>query len=290
VGAGKVGISLALALQHNGAFFHLKAKSKTSSSRAIDSGVSAESVISEYDPDDCPRLFVIAVPNSEISRVDAEIAMAYGARLKSSVVCHTSGSISANVLTECRYCGAEICGAHPYQTFYRIGAEVLEGVSWGVESENNYSEPIQAMIESTGGKCFYLPFGDELRKRMYHISAVFGSNFMNTVISLAKDTARSAGIDPCDFLPNILKTTLENNIELLGENRSPLTGPISRSDTNGLREHIATLETETHLKRSYLYMSLAAVESAYEEKTIGEEFYREANELLLNEVMKCAKK
>jgi predicted short-subunit dehydrogenase-like oxidoreductase (DUF2520 family) len=97
---------------------------------------------------------------------------------------------------------------------------------------------------------------------------------MTAAIQLAKQIADSAGIDSSIFLPAILKTTLENNINSLGDKSFPLTGPIARGDSEVVKSHIEKLSSQPHLRNAYIAMSLATATLAHFNELIDESTYK----------------
>lgn len=279
IGAGRVGISLALALQNNWPHFRLLCHSDASSDRAVSHGVRPEHLLRALPGELSDLLVAICVPDDAIAGLAEELSR----RIRNDVcVFHTSGILGSDVLGKCAEAGAAICAAHPYQAFFVPKADFPERYMWGIESPTGELSLVESFIGRVGAGFAYLPTEGPEGKALYHASAVLCSNYMNTVISLGKSTARLAGVNPADFLPPILETTLANNIEMIGNIESPMTGPIAREDIGAVEKHIAALSrADCHLRNAYVYLTLAALEDSIRSNSVSNDFYSKAKKLLL---------
>lgn len=278
IGAGRVGISLALALRKSLPHFRILARSEASSERAVACGVAKECVVRELPEVLDNTLVAICVPDSSIPQLAEKLAE----RIRTGVVVfHISGMLGSDVLAVCARAGAAVCAAHPYQTFFVPTGEFVERYMWGIESQAGAVPWVEDFVGRVGGEYFYLPAIGSDSKALYHASAVFCSNFMNTIISLGKSTARMAGIGPERFMPPILRKTLENNINMLSSSESPMTGPIAREDLEAIQKHISVLgSSDAHMRNAYIYLTLAALEDSIRGGFVSDDFYARAKSVL----------
>lgn len=242
IGAGQVGITLALKLADaKNMSFELIYKSEESKERAIESGVSSANLNTFESSNFSSEFIILAVGDGDVEVVTLYLCDKLGKSLKDKVVFHTSGTASKMVLSPLADYGAIVASAHPYQTFYLQKAEVLNNVPWGIEADDFAFSNIVPLIEKLDGRAIRLSQETIEQKSLYHISAVAASNFMALSIALAKQIANNAGIDPVEFLPQILQTTLSNNIDRLEERESAITGPVVRGDIKTISNHIESL-------------------------------------------------
>ncbi len=228
---------------------------------------------------------ILAVKDSEIETVVNEILQS-NIDLSGKIFLHCSGVLGKDCLFKLKEKGAVIAAAHPYQTFWSKNPDCLNNVSWLVDVDSNKIDVFD-WIMSTGGKIFELKDsnGNEINRIGYHLSAVISSNYMNLIFYLSKQIAKDSGINPEDFIPEIARTTLENNINnLSGDNEFPLTGPVARGDLNSIKMHIDFLKNENHLLNSYIYLSLATLEIARKTEILSDLNYTEIKEFLLNSI------
>ena len=159
--------------------------------------------------------------------------------------------------------------AHPYQTLFSADDNVLRNASWGIEaaSEEQY---FMELVKNLGGRPHII---DKKQTVLYHASAVAASNFLNTVLAIARDIATAAGIRAEEFQPEIIKRTIENN---LGEKHDfPLTGPIARGDIMSVEKHLDELQSDKILYKSYCHLALATADMAYKSGILTKSKYDE---------------
>jgi predicted short-subunit dehydrogenase-like oxidoreductase (DUF2520 family) len=200
---------------------------------------------------------------------------------QNKIFIHCSGLLDLSVLIKIAINGGLIACAHPYQTFWSKSDEVLNNVPWLVECNEKFNQ-IEKWISSLNGRVFnQRAYQDNsIDKTGYHLSAVFVSNFMNLLFYLSKQTSRFAGINPVDFIPEISKTTIENNLKNLSNEAFTLTGPIARGDLSTLIKHIEFLDNHSEIKNSYIYLTLATLEIAKNSDLISFEKFNEIKEFL----------
>ena len=216
------------------------------------------------------RILVIAVKDADLTRVIHDIAQANlnskddasdnaGRTLSGVVVFHVNGSLGTTVLNELAREGAKVGAAHPFQTFDKVDPTALDGVGWGVESDDETWPVLRDFIERTGGVAVRLIGLTEELKRIYHASAVAASNFSYAAYELGRRLADSAGIDPALFLIPIMRRTLQNAASAMQANEPfGVTGPLIRGDVEGVRKQLSSIPPE--LRSMYCYLSLALLE------------------------------
>jgi predicted short-subunit dehydrogenase-like oxidoreductase (DUF2520 family) len=174
--------------------------------------------------------------------------------------------------------------AHPYQTFFYPEISNFNNIGWGISSDKNI-DIISDFIKSIGGNPVDISILPNDKKALYHCSAVVASNFLSSIITLSKNIAFDYGINPQDFLPGIINTTLENNINTISNPEVfPLTGPIARGDSEAIKMHINALKDKEYAMNAYIYFSLATLELALHYNFINEEKYITMRKELLNEI------
>ncbi|MFA7325744.1 MAG: Rossmann-like and DUF2520 domain-containing protein [Candidatus Kapaibacterium sp.] len=240
IGAGNVGITLAKKLDLV-ADYELIAHSQKSRTNALESGLPAGKLTDWNKAELEGEFIIICVKDSDVVNVVNQLCEQYPEQLDGKMVFHTSGTLPKENLKELVQHGAKIAAVHPFQTFYFNEARMLNGIAWGVDSEDKDFETISTFIKNINGKAIKLSAELVKKKALYHISAVAASNFMALSIDLAKEIAEDAGIDASEFLPQILETTLQNNIKQLGSDTPAITGPVVRGDVETIKNHIEAL-------------------------------------------------
>ena len=117
------------------------------------------------------------------------------------------------------------------------GPNRLRGVAWGIEGDMDVAEELRGLAERMGG----LPIDTSMTDlSLYHLAAVFGSNFLLGVLAEATELWSESGAPlpaPEALIP--LARTVLDNWEQLGLEAS-LTGPIARGDTTAVAAQLRT--------------------------------------------------
>lgn len=240
IGAGKVGITLARKLENAGDY-EILVHSENSRSNALESGLSDINLTNWDKAEFDGKVIIICVKDSDIGTVVNQLIEKYSDKLNGKIVLHTSGTLTKESLINLKEKGARIAAAHPFQTFYFSEESVLNNVAWGIDSEEHDFDEISEFIEILSGKAIKLTAESIKKKALYHISAVAASNFMALTIDLAKEIAKEASIDAKVFLPQILETTLQNNIKQISSDIPAITGPVVRGEVTTIKKHLDAL-------------------------------------------------
>lgn len=254
IGAGRVGATLALAAQRCG--YDLVAVHTRSPQRAqalievtgarLVADVPAAAVSAD--------LTLIAVPDDAIAGVDAAGA---GAWQPGSGVIHHSGLHSAAILRCAAAAGALTGALHPLQTIPNpaAGLELLPGTYFSISGHPDLLPMLAAFVADLGGQALAIP---DDAKPLYHVAAVFASNYLTTCFAQAVAIFADLGIAPTDAAAALLPLA-RGAIAGLTAPGLPhaLTGPISRGDAGVLAIHQRHLAAR-HPDLLSLYRRLAA--------------------------------
>ena len=274
IGAGRLGASMALALRARGAsLLGFTAGSPAGRTRAETwlggraSDGPAELVAL------APRLFVIAVPDQNLPAAAADL----GARLATSppaavtghigptVVAHTSGAPSVEVLAPCMQAGATALAFHPLQTFSdpstgsgRFTEAAVAITPAASQADRSGADFGFALARLLGARPFLLP---DHKRSLYHAAAAFACNYLVTLEHHAETLFVESGLPREQalslFLP-LVKTTLDN-VATLGTVHA-LTGPLSRGDADTINRQLDALRTDApHLLGVYRALGLATL-------------------------------
>jgi predicted short-subunit dehydrogenase-like oxidoreductase (DUF2520 family) len=279
IGFGKLGRTLAMKFMESDRLGWI---CSASACREAPQDIKCYASLNEID--NLADIIFITKADKYIEQTAEHLAERFGTALKGKTVIHCSGIFAKDILESCKKNGALIASAHPYQTFYGSQKNVLNNISWAVDAGNDF-EMINEIIKELKGKAINTAGMNDFNHTLYHASAVMASNYMNTIIALASDTAEKAGINPADFLPEILKTTLDNNINALDKNGDfPLTGPIARGDIITVEKHIEELKPYILLCREYCRIGLSTAELAYKYNYIDKKTYKTLTGLFISNI------
>ncbi|ACA58667.1 Rossmann-like and DUF2520 domain-containing protein [Candidatus Desulforudis audaxviator] len=240
VGAGRVGSTLALALQRGGYRIVGVASRGEQSARRL--GERLGCPFSVRPEQFTPNADVVLVTTSdrEIAAVAARI-QSRGGFTAGQLVAHTSGATPAEALAPAREAGAVVASIHPLQSFADADAalERLPGCYFGVEGDAAGVFRARRLVEDLGGVPLEVNAGD---KALYHAAACVASNYLVAVIHLATELLGRCGwsrTDALKALGPLIDGTRENvrDFGVVGA----LTGPVVRNDRPTLEWHLAAL-------------------------------------------------
>ncbi len=164
----------------------------------------------------------------------------------SSLVCHTSGSVSSDVLQPFKHIGV----IYPLQTFSTNEKLDIAQVPFFYSSSNRTTKKkIQKIAEIISDKAVFIKDSD--RKNL-HLSAVFSNNFVNHLLLHAKEIAEESKID-FEYLHPLIRETIRK--ALFSDPGKTQTGPAKRNDKNVLRNHIRMLEGDEAKRKIYRLLS-----------------------------------
>ena len=225
------------------------------------------------------KVVVIGVPDDQIADVCAELARDRAFRPAQHVL-HLSGSVGLDALRPAADAGAGVLSLHPLQTFPDIesGIAHLPGSPIAVTARTADAHEFgERLATDAGGKPFRL--ADEA-KPLYHAAAVFCSNYLVVVESVAEHLFRMAGIpDPIALFSPLARSTLEATLT-----RGPdeaLTGPAARGDVGTIERNLEALDAQApEARAAYVALARMAAEMALDAGRLTEEGRKQVEEVL----------
>jgi predicted short-subunit dehydrogenase-like oxidoreductase (DUF2520 family) len=186
--------------------------------------------------EDIPDVVLLAVPDSAIGDVAAELARA---GLPQGIpVLHLSGALGADVLAPLAERGYPTGALHPLVAFSDEAARV-EGAWFAVEGSVAARAVAERLVAALRGRTFALAPEDRV---LYHAAAVAASNFVVALLGVAERWMREAGM-PAEGAREALAALAGGAVD--GVRRlgpvAALTGPVSRGDTVTVQAHLARL-------------------------------------------------
>jgi predicted short-subunit dehydrogenase-like oxidoreductase (DUF2520 family) len=174
-------------------------------------------------------LWLLAVPDRQIASSADEMANVFAAQAPATVF-HCSGAVGASALASLRERGWQVGSAHCILSFASPASAVRQfaGTPCGIEGEAAAIARLQPIYAAIGAKCFVLAAD---KKLLYHAAAVFATNFLPVLQTVAEDLWQSSGV-PTELLPHLRSSLLRNavdNLLALGP-AGALTGPAARGD------------------------------------------------------------
>lgn len=257
IGAGRVGIPLARALQNAQHPIVSAHATSASSQDRVHRWLPATDLTTIDQVVLASDLVVIAIPDDELNSVIGGIASTIGFR-SGQFVFHTSGRFGLDVLEPALAQGAIGMALHPAMTFTGSPTDHdrLRACPFAVTTKPEWRFAAEALVLEMGGTPVWLE--DHHRVR-YHAALAHASNHLNTLLAESVALLNDIGIDePNVFLEPLVQAAIEN---ALGLGVAGLTGPISRGDVETVRQHMQAL-VGTSMFDTYQQLALATVESA----------------------------
>ncbi len=239
IGAGRVGTALATALAERG--YHITAvasRSHASAARLAGKIYKCQICTPQQVAENADTIF-ITTPDASIATVAASITWQ-----PHHQVIHCSGAYSLELLAVPQEHGAMVGSLHPLQSFADVmQAQVnLPGSFFAIEGEGILLSFLKGVVAALDGTSIMLQGKDKV---LYHIAAVFASNYMATLLQLSVNLWQSF-VEPIEpeqvitALMPLLQGTI-NNINRIGLPQA-LTGPISRGDEETINKHLRSLQ------------------------------------------------
>lgn len=242
IGAGKVGRSIAQALQNAGVPTWVQSRRDPLAS-----------------PPFVPSTIVLAVADADYEEQSQALVEWMGADLAGVLVIHCSGRLTVDVLHECARQGARTAAIHPFQTFAAVDASLVERIGWGVECLDVDAVRCYEFVALFDGTPHRLPYANLEAKLRYHAAAVAASNLLYASLSLARSTAEVVQLPASEFLGPIVRQTVANALHSMDHNIPfGITGPLVRGDVDALRLQLQALPPQ--LQASYALLHLALLD------------------------------
>lgn len=248
IGAGRVGKTLGRLWQQAQAFevqgvACRSAASAQAACRFISAG--APFAVADLHAMPAAPVWMLAVPDRDISSVAQQLAQhasTVPADMPGPVVFHCAGAAGSELLAPLAALGWRTASAHCILSFAQVELALAQfpGTVCALEGDASACALLQTAFSAIGAQCFALRGPDKL---LYHAAAVFATNFLPVLQSVAESAWAASGV-PATLLPHLRATLLHNavhNLVTLGP-AGALTGPAARGDT----AHIAHQSAAVH--------------------------------------------
>lgn len=282
IGSGRVAKALAAALSaHDGADFRLEKvlarNTAEAKSMARNNGAPIFGAISDLA--EIEGLVLLCVSDDAIAGIAAQLAELPAA--SGACVVHFSGAHDLIPLAPLQECGVRTGSFHPLQSFPEgAGATTFRGIYASLLGEPDVITLLSRFARTLG--CSPVPV-DARQKKQLHLAAVFASNYMVALASLAERAAPGLPQPATELLRPLMETTLQN-IFTKGTTAA-LTGPVSRGDTSTVKAHLSSLASDdssdgSELSDAYRLLGRAAAGIARSDNRLTPETYDELLALL----------
>lgn len=197
-------------------------------------------------------LILLCVSDDAVSMVCSEISI--GADLSHTAVVHCAGALDLTPLASAAAGGARVGKLHPLASLSGGPSRALE-IAWGVDGSDSMVDDLVDLVERLYGTPFRL---DRVDLSLYHLAAVFASNYVVCLFGVATDLWNLSGAPlPADRALLPLIEGCIGNLEDMGLEKA-LTGPIARGDVSTIVAELRTvIANAPHLESLYRALGLA---------------------------------
>lgn len=256
IGAGAVGSALAVALKKSGVRIE-----GVFSRSAVSAGILKKKVRAKVSgtlekfQGVAKGIVFIAVPDDVVADVARRLAQLHS-NYRGFIFFHTSGTHSSFELKPLKMRGATVGSFHPLQTFPKKNASTasFKEIWVAVEGDSRACKTGKFLAKKIGAKPFFI---HSQKKKIYHIAAVFASNYFVTLLSAVEMLGAESKLPKrkvIEIFEPLIKQTL-NNVKRYGATAA-LTGPIKRGDIRTVEQHISALAGRKNQHLLTLYACL----------------------------------
>ena len=267
IGAGRVGQTLGKLWHHSGVFTLqdvLTTSAESAESACVFMGAgTAVTQLAQMRP---AAVWMLAVPDAQVAAVAEALAAqlrAQTAPADAPIAFHCSGAQGAALLQPLAALGWQTASAHCILSFADRAQAVQQfpGTACALEGQAAAVATLYAAMSSIQARCFEV---QSKHKLLYHAAAVFATNFLPVLQSVAEDAWLASGV-PADLLPGLRVSLLNNavaNITRLGP-AGALTGPAVRGDVAAIaRQAEAVTQWDAGAGAAYDALSALALRLA----------------------------
>ena len=186
-------------------------------------------------------IYIIAVTDSSIQEILSSIDFP-----KDSIVVHTSGSVSVDVLKGYSNNGV----LYALQTFTKNKEIALSDVPFGIEASNESTfNTLKSLASSISNNVSSM---NSEQRKVLHIAAVFACNFTNYLFSISEKILKKEHSN-FSLLESLVKETVQKAFEI--GPKAAQTGPAKRGDRKIMLDHLDYLKNEPDLSTLYTLLS-----------------------------------
>jgi predicted short-subunit dehydrogenase-like oxidoreductase (DUF2520 family) len=209
-------------------------------------------------------VWMLAVPDAALAQAATDLAgHAQATGLPPAIVFHCSGALTAAHLAPLAAQGWQVASAHCILSFATPATAVAQftDTACALEGVSNACATLRDAFTAIGAHCFDVA---SEHKVLYHAAAVFATNFLPVLQTVAEDAWRATGV-PAELIPSLRSSLLSNavaNIHRLGP-AGALTGPAARGDVNAIaRQAQVVAEWDPQAGAAYEALSALALRMA----------------------------
>lgn len=187
------------------------------------------------------KLILITTPDDRIASTAQKLALLQKGLVQGATVLHTSGALSADVLSPLAETGFHVGSLHPLISVSdsRAGSENFTGAFFCLEGDLAAVRVARAIVRDLKGESFSIPSHS---KPLYHAAALMASGHVVALFDLATTMLVQCGLSEAKarrvLLP-LLQSTVRNLVT--SDPAHALTGTFARGDLATVQRHVKAL-------------------------------------------------
>jgi predicted short-subunit dehydrogenase-like oxidoreductase (DUF2520 family) len=246
IGAGRLGVALALALRARGYKIEAVVARRPGHARRASELIGAQVralIPAQLDQLPPTSIIFITTPDDAIEPTARELAAKIEWSGRGRIALHASGALSSEALSSLRAAGFRTGSMHPLISVSDslTGAESLAQAYYCIEGEPPAARVARSLVRAIGGRSFSINTQD---KALYHAAAVMSSGHAVALFDIATEMLKGCGLSGrqarAALLP-LMRSTLEN-LSQHAPARA-LTGTFARADVATVLKHLAALSS-----------------------------------------------
>lgn len=240
IGMGRVGSVLAYQGQKVGLRIAVIQDSNPKVLDQIGQLLSVMPSTNETDLQKC-SVVIVAVPDREIDAVTQRL-LSKKLITAGTLLAHTNGFHVWDTATMEREYGVIAGSIHPLMAFPQnpLDARSLNGIGFSLDGVDEARKELAVLVERLHGIPLKIPADGKI---LYHIAAVFASNFPVALQGIALEIFQSIGMekDTARTMLNALLDSVRQNLSV-SEPCKAISGPAARGDWKTIETHIVELK------------------------------------------------
>jgi predicted short-subunit dehydrogenase-like oxidoreductase (DUF2520 family) len=230
IGAGRVGRTLARLWHDQGRYRIQDVLTRSAASAADAIGfIGAGRAVTQLSDMREADVWMLAVPDRQIAQAATNLAQISPAP-PPGIAFHCSGAVASTELAALQASGWQVASAHCLLSFAKPDSALAQfaGTPCALEGMPAALSELKTSFTQIDARCFALAAENKL---LYHAGAVFATNFLPVLQSVANQLWTTSGV-PSEVAAHLNATLLKNavdNIMVLGP-AGALTGPAARGD------------------------------------------------------------
>jgi predicted short-subunit dehydrogenase-like oxidoreductase (DUF2520 family) len=277
IGAGKIGISLAVLMKKAGyPIAAVSSRTSKSSEKFLRYVKQGKICSTNKEAAELGDIIFVTTNDDEIEKVCKEIESV----VRDKVLVHCSGALTADILP-----GKKAAAVHPMQSVPCVakGIKSLPGSYFDIQCDDEVFQEARKAVHSIGG----IPIRITKEQKIFnHIASCMTSGFSVALFTIALELYKDMEIDENKATEMLMPLLEENvrNIQTTGAINS-LTGPIERGDIETVKKHLKALDKVRWIKALYICLARSTLKIA-EKKGLDPSKASEIKKLLKSHIVR----